>query len=54
VPPHQFLQAAAVLLLLIAAVVSFFAPAPEPPRHAWGHTSGWLGLACFVLAGLVP
>lgn len=49
---HQFLLAAALLLLLIAAVVGFFAPAQEP-RRGWGHCAGWLGLACFVLAGLV-
>lgn len=50
---HQFLLAAALLLLLIAAVVSFF-DIGAPPRRAWGHTSGWLGLACYVAASLLP
>ena len=46
---HQFLVAAAIILLLIAAIVSFF-DLGTPPRRAWGHTAGWLGLACLAAA----
>jgi hypothetical protein len=47
----QFLLAAAVILLVLAAATAYkWRPNWDAP---WSHTLGWLGLACFVLAGLL-
>ena len=50
-PIHLILLVLSFVLLLLAAVLEW---PRNPPAAGWGHPLGWLGLAAFVLAALVP
>jgi hypothetical protein len=52
-PIHLILLVLSFVLLLLAAVLEW--PRSNPPAApGYGHPLGWLGLAAFVLAQLVP
>ncbi len=50
-PTHLILLVLSFVLLLVAAVLEF---PRNPASPGYGHFLGWLGLACFVLTGVVP
>ncbi len=51
VPFHLILLVLSFVLLLLAGVLEW---PRNPPSPGYGHFLGWLGLAAFVLAALVP
>jgi hypothetical protein len=50
-PIHLFLLVLSLVLLIVAAVVEWPRSNPAP---GYGHPLGWLGIAAFVLAAIVP
>ena len=46
----QILLIASAILLIIAAIIAW-RPAP---MDGYGHAAGWAGLACYVLAAVLP
>lgn len=51
-PAHLILLVISFVLLLLAAAIEW--PKPPGPAAGYGHPLGWLGLAAYVLASLVP
>jgi hypothetical protein len=51
-PVHLILLVVSFVLLLLAGIIEW--PRPPSPATGYGHPLGWLGLAAFVLATLVP
>lgn len=52
-PTHLILLVVSFVLLLLAAIIEWPRTSPPAPT-GYGHPLAWLGLALFVLTGIVP
>lgn len=50
-PFHLILLVLSLVLLVVAAALEW---PRNPPAPGYGHPLGWLGIAAFVAAALVP